>query len=449
MTSTTFRPRHRSRPSADRSLQSVASDGHARTVARAKDREARLRERLQQLARSSRQRAKEFQRLYLASHDAMISAVAKANKKHRLPPEELLRLAAELSAWIGTDEPVNMWPKRKSNGGHRPITAFGIQNRALQILAHRAVKPLANLAPDQYVAAGRGGNDVACQKILQLLGRGFTHVLLVDVADNFNTMGAEGVVQMLPLPERITRAVALAGGLNFDVRFPVGPTKRERRCKHRTRRMAVAGNHGPVRPPNYHHHPTPIREVAYTRRRGTHNRADEVLKKGQRGISQGSALSSLASEILHAPIVRKVSEHAPVVHYVDDYHVFARTEDELLPIAETLQAEFSQHPAGPLLPKQFIIKDARRGFVALGWLFKVRDGRVSIRPPRHKLENCLKNFDKKLHDAVTFGKGTPEDARQYLRGWCESHRLWPHVRLWEVLLLRRLDRAVASDRHGA
>ena len=157
VTPTTPQPRHRTREAG---LQQVANANgdRARAVAWAKDREARLRERLQQLAKSDRQRAKKFQRVYLNSYEVILAALAKANEKyrqkHRLPPDGLMRIAQEINAWMGTDEPVRAEMRQKSGGGQRPIAAFGIRNKALQIMAHRAVEPFANLSPYQYAVRG-------------------------------------------------------------------------------------------------------------------------------------------------------------------------------------------------------------------------------------------------------------------------------------------------------
>ena len=128
---------------------------------------------------------------------------------------------------------------------------------------------------------------------------------------------------------------------------------------------------------------------------------------------------------------------APVVHFDDNYFIFAKSREELVPIAQTLRAEFNRHLAGPLLFSKCIIKDARQGFVALGYLFKVRGKRAWLRPSPRKLEGCYLKFLGMIDD-IDFGRKTPEQVRRYLRGWCAAHQLWPNVNLWEKLLLGRL-----------
>lgn len=445
----------------------IAAHAPRERMARACVRERGMRETLQRLARDDPRQGRRYQRQYLHGLDSMLAALHEANKKARfgLPVAELVTLAVELSAWLGTDESASMWPKGKADG-YRPVTEFGVRNVTLQILAHRAAAPFIHPHPCQYAAAGNGSVEVACQRILKLLRGGFTWVLVADTEGNFNSMRRAGVIEMIPLPEKMIRAVVLADGLNINPTAPRGSGgESERRCN--TREKAEAGE-GTIRrvadATKATRHPMGLpqggaplpKDIACARQRGSQRikrgRADEALKKGRQGLPQGSACSSLFSGCLHEPVVRTISELAPVVHFDDNYFIFAKTREGLLPIAQTLRAEFSRHPAGPLLFSKCIIKDARRGFVALGYIFKVKDGRAWLRPPHQKLERCYLKFLGMIDD-VDFGTATPDAARQYLRGWCAAARIWPHVGLWERLLLARMDRLYPPptevDRAGA
>ncbi len=109
-----------------------------------------------------------------------------------------------------------------------------------------------------------------------------------------------------------------------------------------------------------------------------------------------------------------------------------------------MKAEFQRSPAGPLLFSKCIIKDARHGFRALGFTFRVRGGRVRVRPTRDKLERHWWEFIEMLDD-VALGNATREGAVESLDGWCGAHRLWPHWRLWRRLLMGRLNRHVPPE----
>ncbi len=403
-------------------------------IARARARERAMRERLQQLAQDDYRQGKRYQRQYLASFDVMLAALHKANqkKRRRIPDSELVALAVELNAWAGTDERVHMWVRAKP-GGYRAVNSFGIKNAALQVLAYRAAKPFIHPHPSQYAAAGMGGVEVACKRILKLLRQGYVWVLEADVESNFNTMRREGVIRMIPLPATLVDAVVLAGGLNFttDQRRYDDPEK--------------AG--GSQQKPNAHPIGLSLEDVPLdspitvcARQRGSaRGRADEALRRGRQGLPQGSACSSLFSVHLHEPIVRKLSELAPVVHFDDNYFIFAKSREELESLAQTLRSEFNRHLAGPLPFSKCIIKDARRSFIALGYQFKVRGRRATIRVPEHKLNLCSLNFGVLVMGAIYEGPTTREDAVRYIDGWVNGHRLWPHCRLWRKLLMGRLD----------
>ncbi len=301
----------------------------------------------------------------------------------------------------------------------------------------RAAEPFVSTHPNQYDVPGNGGAEGACRRLLEFLREGYVHVLVADVESNFNALRAEGLIEAIPLPPAITEAVVLARGLNIitsqrrsnDAKKAGSPKRRNTPKAPRE----PAGN--PIQ------ESLPLRGIARHAKSGKPkipSRLKETLRKGRQGIPQGSVSSPLLSGCLHAPIVRNISQMAPTVHYSDNYHVVAKSGEGLLPIAKTLKAEFNRSPAGPLLLSKCIMVDARQGFAALGFIFKAKGKRAWLRPSHRKLEKCYLNFLGMIDDIVA-GNKTPEQVRQILRGWCAAHRLWPHVGLWEKLLLGRLD----------
>ncbi|MCZ6467384.1 MAG: hypothetical protein O6829_08950, partial [Alphaproteobacteria bacterium] len=146
------------------------------------------------------------------------------------------------------------------------------------------------------------------------------------------------------------------------------------------------------------------------------------------------------SAAIHEPMVRNISRQVAVVHFTDNFFLFSKTRAGALRAAKTLQAEFQRSPAGPLLSSDCIIKDARQGFEALGYIFKVKNGRASIRVGNHKLNLCSVKFMEMFDDIRSYNGMTRKDVIQFLDGWCAGHRLWPHWRLWRKLLMGRFDR---------
>lgn len=423
---------------ATRTAPGEATPREARAlVRRAQLRDTKMRAKMGRLAETDVSKGRRFQYGYLGAFSAKIAALVAAEKRLKtgLSDAELIALAKNLNPWVGTNERVNMYPEPKP-GGYRPITSFGIQNKALQILVERAAKPFIRIHPAQYDALGHGGPPAACRRLLELLGQGYVHVVVADVAGNFNSLSAAGIKEMIPLPPAVIEAVVLARGLNIN------PSQRrydyEKRAGDNQRATAPKAPRGPCRDGGCAS--PPLRGIARHAQSGTEHlsRLKESLRKGRRGIPQGLTGSSLYSAAIHEPMVRNISRVAPAVHYTDNFYAVAKTGDEALLVAKALKIELQRSPAGPLLWSECKIVDARHGFAALGYLFKVKNGRALIRVPRHKLEDCRTKFLGMFED-VALGNMTRAEVERYLDGWCAAHRLWPHWRLWRKLLVGRLD----------
>ena len=406
-------------------------------VRRALVREGKMRAKLGRLATGCNS-GRDFQRVYLRSFPAKVAAVVAAAKALRVgyTDAELIELAKAIDPFRGTREEVRMRAKPKP-GGYRPITSFGIKNKALQFLVRSAAEPFIHLNPAQFDARGRGGNPAACRRILELLGQGYIYVVVADIEGNFNALRSEGVKEILPLPPAVTEAVIMARSLNIN------PNQRRYQDEQSSgsRRRGTTPK-APWTPTGSI--PIDLRTLGVITRQAKSglkhpSRLKETMRKGRRGVSQGSVSSPLFSDAIHEPMVARIARQEKVVHYCDNFFVFAKSKREALRAAKTLQAEFSRSPAGPLLSSDFIIKDARKGFEALGYIFKVKNGRASIRVANHKLNLCAVKFRGMFDDIIARNGMTRKDVVRYLDGWCAAHRLWPHWRLWRKLLMGRLD----------
>jgi hypothetical protein len=165
-----------------------------------------------------RRRADYLTQQYLRSRDAKDVAVVQAYRKlkvHRRPDSNELPVIAErLNAWDGTTEPVILSFKEKaSKPGHfRPLLDFGIENRALQHLALGALKMRADLHPNQYVM--KGSHD-AIRRVTELMANGYEYAVEIDIKDCFASFDGEKVLDLLPLPKRVTKSVLLNGSHNL------------------------------------------------------------------------------------------------------------------------------------------------------------------------------------------------------------------------------------------
>ena len=296
-----------------------------------------------------------------------------------------------------------------------------------------AARPFIKVHKHQFDARGHGGPPAACRRILELIGAGYVNVVVMDVAGNFNALSAAGIIKTIPLPPAVIEAVVLARGLNIN--------PHERRYDDAKAGRRKQASKAPRKPKgsSFRDSLTPRVVVSGAAGPTDSGRLRETMRTGRRGLPQGSLGSPLFSDAIHAPMVAKISRHGEVVHYADNFFVFTKTKAGALRAAKTIKAEFNRSPAGPLLPSDAIIKDAREGFVALGYLFKVRNGRAVIQVPGHLLERQVNRFMETSEDCRRH-LITPRDAFDSITRFCVSKSLWPYWRAWRARVLRRLAR---------
>ena len=318
-------------------------------------------------------------------------------------------------------------------------------------MVERAAEPFIKIHPHQFDAPGNGGTPAACRRLLELLRAGYVHVVIADVEANFNNLSAAGIKEMIPLPPAVTEGVVLARNLNINPN-----QRRYDDAKRAGGQIRATAPKAPRDPQGCNELVTlPLRGIARHADSGLKHpsRLKESLRKGRRGIPQGLTGSSLYSAAIHEPMVRNISRMAPAVHYGDNFYAAAKTGDEALLVAKALKAEFNRSPAGPLLLSTCIIKDARRGFAALGYIFRVKNGRATIHVPIHKLMDCETKFLSMLDDIIcgnsmVCGGTTREDVVRFIDGWCAGHRLWPFWRLWRKRLMRQIDKDFPPTEEG-
>ena len=121
------------------------------------------------------ERFRRLRNLYFDSFYARLAAVHEANQsfpqQHRLPLRALPEIAERLDPVRGTEEAAVVRTEPKSSGeGFRVVTRFGVENKAIQIMAGRILRPALerHLAPNQY-AVLNGGRPAACREVWDAL----------------------------------------------------------------------------------------------------------------------------------------------------------------------------------------------------------------------------------------------------------------------------------------
>lgn len=367
-----------------------------RLIKRARRDAARLIQHIEAALRNGdRHRARGLQKTYLASFYPRLKAVADANCKlrrpHRLPLSALPEVAARLDAWRGTDETVRVSWVAKRSGGQRPTMGFGLENKALQILARDALLPFAELRSFQY-AVSNGGVNALVKDVLETIPHGYKWAVELDVKDCFASLDAEAIKECLPLPGKVTEAVLVSKHLNL-----------------------------------------------IHNRKGNRLSLTRSLVDSRRGLPQGSAASPLVAEMLLADILTSLPTGARVFAYADNVLVLARTKAEAALVMETLQSAFWQSPVGKL--RLECRSDMRRvcdGFDFLGYRIRRRKGGAPRAMPTS--ENCRRLASRcwDLFAGLERGRSSVRHLRSVLRGWVGNFRCCERPDIIVMLVLGAL-----------
>jgi RNA-directed DNA polymerase len=196
------------------------------------------------------------------------------------------------------------WSQRKSNGEYRNIYSFDDFGIALQQLIAMAIRPFASFHSSQFML--RRGRSAACEALLAAMNGAVsdnTRFIQFDVRRFFDSISHRWVEENLPLPKAIIRNTVLLEGWTI---VPQGLTR-------------------------------PL---------------DEACREmGQReGIPQGSAVSSLVSEIVMADVLRTTAdfpEGVIVITYSDNLGMLVPNDVNISALEESLRGAFRVHPAGP------------------------------------------------------------------------------------------------------
>ncbi|MCJ2098898.1 reverse transcriptase domain-containing protein [Methylobacterium sp. E-046] len=320
----------------------------------------------------------------LNSFHAKFAALEAANRRlqstARRPVEQLYKLAQTLDLWSPSSERATIRSVPKSRGGHRYVVAFGIENRARQILVSWALKSwiLPRLLRQQN--ALNGGRDRAIQRIAQTIEeRRHTYAVELDIKDCFGSINIDWLKEHLPLPPDVTQAVCAADHINLvalDTHAGTCPTSRQ-------------------------------------------------------GLPQGSAVSPILAEYALARVLREAPEGVAFQAYVDNIFVSAPDEIGARQHQQTLERLFEAHPAGLLRVHSHGPRKIEDGLPVLGYVLRLVHRRVRIEIEYGREERILEKIEA-LWDCSDIGS---EERRtlsdRMINGWCAAHSLWRGVRRFE------------------
>ncbi len=283
---------------------------------------------------------------------AALTVNAKMPPAQRLKQREAISLAASLSPWRGTEEPVDVRAKRKAGGGERPYLAYGWESRVLQEQVGHAIKPF--LAFDDRCFLQRGA-DRAIEKAISLIRHmDWRWVIEADISNFYPSIDKEEIAGLLPIDERIAHVVITSDHANRRYTYP----------------KFMRG------------HSTAVHAIT-----------------AFRGLPQGARTSPAVADALVASRLAKLPDGFAVVNFGDNFLIGGRTRREALQNFETLVAAFGRcsGPQFTVVQKQLRRRD--QGFKFLGYKISIRHNRIVVEPQENQIRRALLQFDHILSRA--------------------------------------------------
>ncbi len=353
---------------------------------------------------------------YLNSFDARLAAVQRANQRRklndRLDTATVLKIAASLDAWKGTDEPVlvHRKPKASNPGSYRTYMAFGIENRALQYLVLPLLEQVSDVAPNHYTV--RGGTHAAIKHVVKAMSTGPVWAVEIDVVDCYPSFDGKKLKDLLSIPKEVSEHVVISEYLNLK--------------GGNIAKVIKYGPFGPAGSPE-----------ASTTLEGT-------LAAARQGIPQGSAVSPLIAETTLAIALREVPKLGDIVAYGDNCLLVAKEASNMVTMTEALETAFKAHPVGLLQPKRRLFHPGEPVDFLGHRLIPQPGGKIRIEPSQENWEKFERKMMRqlkylkyeKLSAAARFR--AQQKAKRYVRSWMAAFCLCDGIGLHEKYWLKRI-----------
>ncbi len=369
--------------------------------------------------------AKDFRRYkylitkYFQSHDARCLAVFKGYKalprnRRRGLKNNLPNIAKSLNCRSGSDEEVVVRTKKKGEDDYRLVLDFGIVNRARQYLVERVIAATADLHPEQYLT--RGGVPAAIKRLAALMLDGYEYAIETDIKQCYPSFSAENMHTALSLPKEVIDNVIMARGYNLvpgqSLIHLYGPTADDE---------------------------------------GDQFTLAEKLVEARRGIPHGSAVASLAVEVLLAPVMKALPSVAIVPSYADNMLTMAKTEEDALSVTQAMWSALIGHPVGPLTPSNRGEYGPGDTINFLGHRLRQVGPKVQITPSEENEAEFHLEFKQRLSKVkestatLTVRRARARDLKRYISSWTGSFSCCVGIQDRKKVHLAKVDAALAMS----
>lgn len=324
---------------------------------------------------------------------ALVSVIrvnAKLPPKRRAPLEECKVIASQIDLGKPISEKVRVCTKKKSDGGLRIYSAFGLEHRTRQAMVGDIIASYHQPKPWQFGLAGvHTAIGAARDRILK--GAGFAAHL--DIINFHGSFDPNQLPQELPLPPEVVESTVVG------------------------RLMETVLDQGSAT----HEYASPHTQSA-------------LLTKARQGLPSGSSCSPIIADFALAHLDWPVADQEALINVVDNFLLLAPTLSALNERIERLQKSVAQLPGG-----QFTLRTICRGVIShpiefLGHLLTMKDGNLRIEPSAANWERLLKvlNEQEATYCSASYGLSSkhPERSKNALasmyaftKGWLSAFRL--------------------------
>ncbi len=351
------------------------------------------------LLKQNKSRASYLMKRYLNSYDAKLVAIDNANNEtwddNTAKKDTLTQMAETLDPWTHSNKKVHITlePKERKPDEARPISRFGLKQRACQHLVLGALKPLSELMIKPHQFMFKGGRNKAIEETLKLLDNGFEFLVEIDIVSCYQQFNEEALIDLLYLPKKVVKYVITNSDPYFVIHW----------------NGATTCNGDPV-----------LELEPYA----------SIIPEVLQGIPQGSCLSPTVAEMSLSITDVDLPEDARLINYGDNFLVLAKSQEVVEHAAENLRLALMSHPVGPFSQVSERFEIASDGFEFLGYKFASRDGKFLVKPSIKNMSKILQKIEKRLSNIPDPAEANEDHLERIdslvrsINGWCGGFTLW-------------------------
>lgn len=267
----------------------------------------------------------------------------------------------------------------KQSGGHRPISSFGLQHRACQLLVLKLLSLFIKLKDWHYDFRGQ---QKAALDIRPAMNKGFVHSKRLDAPNFFGTFNKSEILDKLPTPMasiQMANIIGLKSGL-------------------------------------FHFH---------------NMISDTPLTLARRGIPQGAICSPYYAAFVLSGLRIEVPEDVRLFVYVDDFFILGKSQEAVERFAKALQSAIADLPGGQFSLVEKGAHAPAEGVVFLGFDFCFSGGKGSIKVAYSSSLKMARIIDKCHPSAIKVKTFTKPTAKQLERMKKDFAKVWLRLRGWQ------------------